>query len=120
MLHSTYYSDDASTTKTGPEAMETLKFTMASDVWSYGIVLIEIMQDGATPYPGIDNAVVMQKVMGGWRHPQPAECSTGVYETLCDCWAADVNNRSVIYYIYATKYPYLSLLLCRYLIYTYV
>lgn len=78
---------------TAPEAMETLKFTMGSDMWSFGIVIVEIMQNGATPYPGIDNAAVMQKVMGGWRHPQPTECSTAVYETLLDCWNAEVSER---------------------------
>ena len=34
---------------TSPEAMATLKFTVASDVWSYGVVLLEIFTDGETP-----------------------------------------------------------------------
>jgi serine/threonine protein kinase len=30
-----------------PEAMENQMFTQASDVWSFGIVMVELMQDGA-------------------------------------------------------------------------
>ena len=37
---------------TAPEAMEELKFTTASDVWSYGIVLAELFENGRTPYVG--------------------------------------------------------------------
>lgn len=35
---------------TSPEAMMSLKFTTASDIWSFGIVLVEVMQNGALPY----------------------------------------------------------------------
>ena len=36
---------------TSPEALETKKFSTASDVWSFAIVMVEIMQDGKRPYP---------------------------------------------------------------------
>ena len=35
---------------TAPECMETLKFTVASDVYSFGIVMVEMYQNGAQPY----------------------------------------------------------------------
>lgn len=35
---------------TSPESMETLRFTVASDVWSYGVTVLEIYQDGTRPY----------------------------------------------------------------------
>jgi serine/threonine protein kinase len=60
---------------TAPEAMEELKFTHASDVWSFGIVVIEIIQDGASPFPTIkSNPGVFQFTIGGGIHPKPLEC----------------------------------------------
>ena len=48
---------------TAPEAMESLKFTNATDVWSFGITAIEIFTDGAKPYDGMNNAGVINSVM---------------------------------------------------------
>jgi serine/threonine protein kinase len=79
---------------TSPEAMETLKFTEASDVWSFGIVLVEIFQDGGSPYPGIlSNPEVYALTMAGSRHWQPAGCSDGIYAVMMQCWDRDLSQR---------------------------
>ena len=52
---------------TAPEAALYNRFTIKSDVWSYGILLSEIITYGRVPYPGMTNAEVLQKVrFGGW------------------------------------------------------
>jgi len=79
---------------TAPEAMETLKFSTASDVWSFAIVMVELFQDGAKPYGHIKKtADVMQQVMGGNKHPKPDECPPGIYESLCQCWSIEPRDR---------------------------
>merc|ERR1712185_522967 len=43
---------------TAPEAMKDGRYTQASDVWSFGITLVEVYSDGAQPYPGMPQAEV--------------------------------------------------------------
>jgi len=78
---------------TSPEAMETLKFSPQSDVWSFGIVVVELFQNGESPYPGMSNPDVMKMTMSGGRHPNPAGCPEMVYKLLLKCWATDVAAR---------------------------
>jgi serine/threonine protein kinase len=84
---------------TSPEAMETLKFSEASDIWSYGIVLIEILQDGERPFSDIkSNPDVVQFTMSGGTHPKPPVCNTSaalgeLYDIVTECFAADAAAR---------------------------
>ena len=47
---------------TAPEAISFLKFTTASDVWSYGVLLWEVMSYGQQPYEDWDNQTVSKDV----------------------------------------------------------
>jgi len=38
---------------TAPEAAMYGTFTIKSDVWAYGILLVELVTYGAVPYPGM-------------------------------------------------------------------
>jgi serine/threonine protein kinase len=78
---------------TAPEAMEELRFTQASDVWSFGIVLVEMFQDGVAPYGLWSTALVMTKVVGGLKHMQPAGCQDAVYAMMLQCWTTDATAR---------------------------
>jgi serine/threonine protein kinase len=94
--HEDYYKSTAGVFPvrwTAPEAMETLRFTPASDVWSFGIVVIEMLVDGETPYHGMSNPDVMKFTMSGGRHPKPPLCSNKLHNTLLKCWDADPAKR---------------------------
>jgi serine/threonine protein kinase len=78
---------------TSPEAMTTLKFTEASDVWSFGILLIEIFQNGSRPFSGMSNEEVYAFTVGGGKHWQPDGCSDGVYAVMVQCWEEVEKNR---------------------------
>jgi len=43
---------------TAPEALNYKKYSTASDVWSFGIVMYEIWAVGIKPYQGMTNAEV--------------------------------------------------------------
>jgi serine/threonine protein kinase len=94
--HEDYYKSTAGVFPvrwTAPEAMETLRFTTASDVWSFGIVVIELLVDGESPYHGMSNPDVMKLTMSGGRHPKPPLCSNKLYQVLLKCWNADTASR---------------------------
>ena len=78
---------------TAVEAMATGRFTVASDVWSFGITMIEAYSFGAQPYGEMDAAAVIELVAAGMRHERPAACPEPVYEVLQTCWAADPDDR---------------------------
>lgn len=59
---------------TAPEAAIYNKFSIKSDVWSFGIVLTEIVTYGRTPYPSMSNQEVLQQVSHNYRMPQPPQC----------------------------------------------
>ena len=54
---------------TSGEAMETSIFTAASDVWSFGIVLVELWQDGSQPYGEVSTQFVMRNVFARIKKP---------------------------------------------------
>ncbi|XP_072913535.1 tyrosine-protein kinase FRK [Hemitrygon akajei] len=71
---------------TAPEAIHSNKFSIKSDVWSFGILLYEIITYGKMPYPGMTNYQVIQELGRGYRMPCPAECPLPLYEIMLECW----------------------------------
>ncbi|XP_023683375.1 ephrin type-A receptor 3-like isoform X3 [Paramormyrops kingsleyae] len=78
---------------TAPEAITYRKFTSASDVWSYGIVLWEVMSYGERPYWEMSNQDVIKAVEEGFRLPPPMDCPAALYQLMLDSWQKDRNNR---------------------------
>ncbi|XP_046575665.1 uncharacterized protein LOC124283699 isoform X2 [Haliotis rubra] len=75
------------------EAIFDLTFSTASDVWSFGIVLFEIVTLGGTPYPGVANRELLSKLHAGYRMERPDNCSTEMYQLMRDCWKSDPKKR---------------------------
>lgn len=78
---------------TAPEAANYSKFTIKSDVWSFGIVLYEIITKGGTPYPDMTNAEVLNQIDRGYRMPPPPGCEAKYYTIMVDCWNKTSNLR---------------------------
>lgn len=78
---------------TAPEAANYNRFTIKSDVWSFGILLTEIVTFGRLPYPGMTNAEVLHQVEHGYRMPCPPNTPQALYEIMLDCWRKDENER---------------------------
>ncbi|XP_051985221.1 ephrin type-B receptor 1-B-like [Xyrauchen texanus] len=78
---------------TSPEAIAYRKFTSASDVWSYGIVMWEVMSFGERPYWDMSNQDVINAIEQDYRLPPPMDCPTALHQLMLDCWQKDRNAR---------------------------
>ncbi|KAL7851001.1 hypothetical protein AOLI_G00213570 [Acnodon oligacanthus] len=78
---------------TSPEAIAYRKFTSASDVWSYGIVMWEVMSFGERPYWDMSNQDVINAIEQDYRLPAPMDCPTALHQLMLDCWQKDRNAR---------------------------
>ena len=78
---------------TAPEAAMYNRFTIKSDVWSFGIVLYEVITYGRFPYPGMTNAEVLERIQQGYRMPCPPGCPKQLHDTMEECWREEPSNR---------------------------
>ena len=56
-----------------PEYFSTSRFTLASDVWSFGVVMWEIFSLGKEPYAGQNHENMIPKLKNGYSLPCPEE-----------------------------------------------
>eukprot|EP00062_Callorhinchus_milii_P019430 gi/632973986/ref/XP_007903421.1/ PREDICTED: tyrosine-protein kinase Srms [Callorhinchus milii] len=78
---------------TAPEVSNFQRYSIKSDVWSFGILLYEIVTKGKAPYEGMTNKDVVEKVNNGYRLPCPNGCSKDVYAIMLRCWNISEENR---------------------------
>ncbi|CAL8299747.1 unnamed protein product [Boreogadus saida] len=84
---------------TSPEAINFGTFSIKSDVWSFGILLTEIVTYGRLPYPGMSNPEVIQNLEEGYRMPRPDNCPEGLYNIMLMCWSEEPENRPTFEYL---------------------
>ncbi|KAJ8359175.1 hypothetical protein SKAU_G00157000 [Synaphobranchus kaupii] len=80
---------------TAPEAALYGRFTIKSDVWSFGVLLTELATKGRVPYPG----EVLDQVERGYRMPCPAECPESLHELMLTCWRKEAEERPTFEYL---------------------
>ena len=79
---------------TAIEAMDTLIFNAATDVWSFGITMNEVWWDGQQrPYSVMTNKAIQQMLTNGERLAKPTNASDAIYQIMLDCWKEDPAGR---------------------------
>ncbi|XP_064165430.1 ephrin type-B receptor 5 isoform X2 [Anguilla rostrata] len=78
---------------TAPEAFQHRKFSSASDVWSFGILMWEVMSYGERPYWDMSNQEVMKAVAEQYRLPAPHNCPPALHSLMLQCWQTDRQHR---------------------------
>ncbi|XP_077530298.1 mitogen-activated protein kinase kinase kinase 9-like [Haemaphysalis longicornis] len=76
-----------------PEVIKASTFSRASDVWSYGVLLWELLT-GETPYKGIDALAVAYGVaVNKLTLPIPSTCPAPFSRLMQACWSSDPHER---------------------------
>ena len=78
---------------TAPEVAMYDYFTIKSDVWSFGILLYELITYGCPPYPGLNNAEVLEALQTGFCIPCPKGCPKQLYKIMTECWRDKADSR---------------------------
>ena len=91
---------------TAPEVFSLNHHNIKSDVWSFGIVLIELVTKGSLPYPDLKNAEMMERVQQGFRMPSPPGCPDPLYQIMMECWKQDPKERPTFEYLKTTLEDY--------------
>lgn len=76
-----------------PECILYDMFTIKSDVWSFGIVLYEIVTYGRSPYSGLTNTQVQELIRQGGRMSRSMYCPEKLYDVMLNCWKEEPVNR---------------------------
>ncbi|TKS88202.1 Ephrin type-A receptor 7 [Collichthys lucidus] len=76
-----------------PEAIQYHRFSSASDVWSFGIVMWEVMSYGERPYWDMGNQDVIKAIEDGFRLPAPVNCPQHLHQLMLDCWQKERTER---------------------------
>ncbi|XP_072371162.1 proto-oncogene tyrosine-protein kinase Src-like isoform X3 [Scyliorhinus torazame] len=84
---------------TAPEAALYGRFTIKSDVWSFGILMTELATKGRVPYPGMVNREVLDQVERGYRMPCPPECPNSLHDLMLQCWKKEPEERPTFEYL---------------------
>ncbi|XP_064342815.1 proto-oncogene tyrosine-protein kinase ROS isoform X2 [Camelus dromedarius] len=82
-----------------PESLMDGLFTTQSDVWSFGILIWEILTLGHQPYPAHSNLDVLNYVQTGGRLEPPRNCPDDLWTLMTQCWAQEPDQRPTFHKI---------------------
>ncbi|XP_055350850.1 NT-3 growth factor receptor-like [Paramacrobiotus metropolitanus] len=84
-----------------PESVVYRRFTVESDVWSFGVVLWEIFTYGKQPWYAFSNYEVIKQIKEGALLEQPCKCPESVYKLMLRCWKRSPSDRIPMKAMYA-------------------
>ncbi|OHT12179.1 hypothetical protein TRFO_18190 [Tritrichomonas foetus] len=91
-----------------PEMFEDDNYTEKIDVYSYGMILYEMLTE-KLPFKGLEPVRIMMDVFGGQRPIIPQNCPKPLHQLIESCWEQDPTKRpsfEAIYELFISKQVY--------------
>ena len=79
-----------------PEALMYGKFTLKSDVWSYGVLMWEVYSYGHQPHTGVSNYEVIDRIKEGRLLECPTHCPPAIFDIMKSCWTRSPAKRATM------------------------
>ncbi|XP_055357887.1 tyrosine-protein kinase RYK-like [Paramacrobiotus metropolitanus] len=75
------------------ESLTVGEFHRPSDIWSYGVLVWELLTYGDMPYALIDPFEMELVLKDGWRPPPPTDCPEDLRKIMLACWTLAPESR---------------------------
>lgn len=92
-----------------PESLQDGVFTSQSDVWSYGVVLWEMVTLAEQPYQGLSNEQVLNFVKQGGVMEKPENCPETMFTLMNTCWSRNPKVRPTFAEIIEILIPHIDI-----------
>ncbi|XP_037549012.1 ephrin type-A receptor 7 [Nematolebias whitei] len=92
-IYTTLHGGKSSVLWTAPEAIQYHRFSSACDIWSFGIVMWEVMSYGERPYWDMGTQDVIKAIEDGFRLPAPVNCPPHLHQLMLGCWQKERTER---------------------------
>uniref|UniRef100_A0A8C9VES2 Tyrosine-protein kinase n=1 Tax=Scleropages formosus TaxID=113540 RepID=A0A8C9VES2_SCLFO len=80
-----------------PEVIHYSKFSSKSDVWSFGVLMWEVYNEGRMPYENRTNGEVVEAISAGLRLLKPRLAPEMVYQLMEWCWKEVCEQKPKVY-----------------------
>lgn len=76
-----------------PEALAHSRYSIYSDIWSFGVLLWEVFSLGDRPYNHLSNAKAAECILRHQFLERPTHCPEVIYEVMKSCWMVEPGER---------------------------
>ncbi|KAM8924128.1 tyrosine-protein kinase STYK1 isoform 2-T2 [Pelodytes ibericus] len=76
-----------------PERLLKMPVCEKSDIWSFGILMYEMITLGAPPFPEVPPSAMLQHLQRGNIMQRPSSCKPAMYNIMKSCWSWKASER---------------------------
>ena len=93
------YCDETRIRWMAPESLLNCLYSAASDVWSYGITIWEILNPMSVPYGDSDSKHCLEQITKGYTLAISPTCPAKIGKIMRACWSQNPTKRPSFFYI---------------------